>query len=82
MNEAQKNYLTDIVSLLQEKSCESDNELHEGMYEVMHKHELKPMDIFPLFYTILISKPKGPKLAGFMRTIGLERVKGLLEGAL
>jgi lysyl-tRNA synthetase class 1 len=82
MNEAQKNYLSAIVTLLQEKSFESDNELHEGMYEVMHKHELKPMDIFPLFYTILISKPKGPKLAGFMRTIGLERVKGLLEGAL
>ncbi len=77
-----KSFLNDLVELMAGQSFNDDKELHEAMYEIMHKHELKPMDIFPLCYEILISKPKGPKLAGFMRTIGLERVSTLFKGAL
>ncbi|CAM9928163.1 unnamed protein product [Chrysoparadoxa australica] len=77
-----KNYLEDVVKGLDEKSFDTDESLNDFLYEVMHSHELKPMDIFPLCYEILISKPKGPKLAGFMNTIGVERVKTLMQGVL
>lgn len=77
-----KAYLTEVAAGLGENTFNDDSALHEYLYEVMHKHELKPMDIFPLCYNILISKPKGPKLAGFMRTIGLEKVQELFKGAL
>lgn len=56
-----------------------DKALHEALYEIMHKHELKPMDIFPTCYQVLISKEKGPKLAGFMRTIGTKSVANLFS---
>lgn len=82
ITEEKKAFLSEMVDLLSSKTFSDDKELHEAMYEVMHKHELKPMDIFPLCYEILISKPKGPKLAGFMRTIGLEKVATLFKGAL
>ena len=59
-------------------SIATDKELHTKMYEIMHEAELKPAEIFPLMYTILISREKGPKLAGFIRTIGKERVLSLL----
>jgi len=79
-----KNFLQELVTLLEKggEATSSDTHLHEAMYEIMHSHELKPMDIFPLCYNILISKEKGPKLAGFMRTIGIDRVASLFKGVL
>ncbi len=81
VNDVQKEFITDMVTLL-EKDGEHQNEdkaLHEALYEIMHAKELKPMDIFPLCYEILISKEKGPKLAGFMRTIGTSKVAQLFK---
>lgn len=84
LNESSRAFLQELTKLLDERSSSFDNDqdLHEAIYEIMHAQELKPGDIFPLCYTILISKPKGPKLAGFMRTIGLEKVNQLIKGAL
>lgn len=81
VNEVQKAFITDMVTLL-EREGEHQNEdkaLHEALYEIMHAKELKPMDIFPLCYQVLITKEKGPKLAGFMRTIGTKKVAQLFK---
>ncbi|MBT3585828.1 MAG: lysine--tRNA ligase [Halobacteriovoraceae bacterium] len=59
-------------------SLSCDKDLHEKMYQFIHEDEMSPGEIFPLLYQILISKEKGPKLAGFIRTIGKERVLKLL----
>lgn len=60
-------------------SLQSDKELHEKIYEIINEKELVPADIFKKFYQILISQEKGPKLAGFIRTIGKERVLKLIQ---
>lgn len=57
----------------------TDKELHEKMYEMIHEFELTPGDVFKTLYLKLIGKEKGPKLAGFIRTIGQERVVKLLS---
>ena len=49
------------------------------MYEMINALELEPMEIFTLMYKKLINLEKGPKLAGFIRTIGQERILKLLE---
>jgi lysyl-tRNA synthetase class 1 len=59
-------------------NLQDDKALHEKMYEMIHAHELEPMSVFTLLYKKLIGLEKGPKLAGFIRTIGLERVSKLL----
>lgn len=59
-------------------NIQDDKALHEKMYEMIHAHELEPMSVFTLLYKKLIGLEKGPKLAGFIRTIGLERVSKLL----
>jgi lysyl-tRNA synthetase class 1 len=84
LDDKSRSFLQGLNQLLSEKGSTftDDQQLHEAIYEIMHGQELKPGDIFPLCYNILISKPKGPKLAGFMRTIGLERVNNLIKGAL
>ena len=76
-----KNYLKDLTAFLGDNfdNLETDKELHEKMYEIMHSHELKPGDIFAPIYQLLISREKGPKLAGFIRTIGKDRVINLLS---
>jgi len=55
-----------------------DKALHEKMYEMINALELAPMEVFTLLYKKLINLEKGPKLAGFIRTIGQERVVKLL----
>jgi lysyl-tRNA synthetase class 1 len=55
-----------------------DKALHEKMYEMINALELEPMPVFTLLYKKLINLEKGPKLAGFIRTIGQERVLKLL----
>jgi lysyl-tRNA synthetase class 1 len=55
-----------------------DKALHEKMYEMINALELEPMEVFTLLYKKLINLEKGPKLAGFIRTIGQERVLKLL----
>ena len=76
-----RSYLDELTSFLEKEfdNIESDKELHEKMYEIMHAHELKPGDIFEPIYQLLITREKGPKLAGFIRTIGKDRVIKLLS---
>ncbi len=83
LEESGRSYLQEVSKMLDgHGDFSSDEELHEKLYEIMHSFELKPGDIFPLCYNILINKPKGPKLAGFMRTIGLKKVNELIRGVL
>lgn len=79
-DDKQGQYLANLKNVINTSwdSIETDKQLHEKMYELMHEVELKPADIFPLMYNILISREKGPKLAGFIRTIGKDRVLSLL----
>jgi lysyl-tRNA synthetase class 1 len=49
------------------------------MYELIHASSLEPMEVFTILYKKLIGLEKGPKLAGFIRTIGKERVLKLLK---
>lgn len=80
VNEKQSAYINDLKATLKNdwNNFKEDKDLHEKMYEIMHSHELKPNDVFPVLYQILISKEKGPKLAGFIQTIGQEKVLNLL----
>ena len=61
---------------------QTDKELHEKLYEMIHKVGIEPGEAFLLLYGILISKEKGPKLAGFMRIIGKEKILSLLGDVL
>jgi lysyl-tRNA synthetase class 1 len=80
LDEKQTKLLNDLNSFLKSEwsNIADDKALHEKMYEIINAHELEPMPVFTLLYKKLINLEKGPKLAGFIRTIGLERVSRLL----
>lgn len=61
----------------------SDKDLHEKMYELIHTIEgLEPTTAFKNLYLLLINQEKGPKLAGFIQTIGLAKVSKLLNESI
>lgn len=53
--------------------------ISEKLYELINNHSLDNKEFFKVLYLILISKEKGPKLAGFICTIGLNKVATLLD---
>ena len=79
--EKQKAYLKKLYHIVDSEfeNFTTDKILHSRLYEVINELEMKPNDIFPILYNILISKEKGPKMAGFMRTIGRDKVLNLLQ---
>ena len=81
LKEEQKAYASKLHTYLEANwdNIKTDKELHESMYEMMHELELQPVDIFPAIYGLMISREKGPKLAGFIRTVGKERTLNLLN---
>jgi len=61
----------------------TDKDLHEKMYEIIHTiDDLDPGTAFKYLYLLLIGQEKGPKLAGFIRTIGLKKVASLVDELL
>ncbi|MFP4426245.1 MAG: lysine--tRNA ligase [Spirochaetaceae bacterium] len=53
--------------------------IQELVYEVSRSHGVEPKEFFPVMYRILVGKEKGPRLGGFIKTIGKERVLSLLR---
>ncbi|OUR94192.1 lysine--tRNA ligase [Halobacteriovorax marinus] len=80
-DDKQTEFMTSFVSFMTNDwdSISTDKELHEKMYEIIHSVEVQPNDVFPVMYQKLICKEKGPKLAGFIRTIGKDRVIELFK---
>ncbi len=81
LNEIQKEVVREVIAILQTKTL-NDTELHQEFYTILQKHQLEMKDFFKLFYSILISKERGPKLASFILTTGKSRVIKLLKEAL
>ena len=84
LNDGLRNFMQAFHQELNQNfdSFENDKALHEKIYEIIHQFELQPNDVFKALYELLISKEKGPKLAGFIRTIGGQRVCQLIEQIL
>lgn len=78
--EKEISFLNQLSDYLNEygPALNDDKTLHEKMYEIINSLELEPTAAFTLLYKKLINLEKGPKLAGFIRTIGLPQVLKLL----
>ena len=80
-----KTFFTKLSAYLEKSgsSIETDKELHEKLYEFIHEIEdITPGDAFKALYQLLINQEKGPKLAGFIRTIGTDSVNNILKEAI
>ena len=65
---------------LVEKGFEGHNEksLAEAIYAIAEEVGLEPKNLFALFYRVLVNNTKGPRLAGFLLTVGAPRIEAIL----
>jgi lysyl-tRNA synthetase class 1 len=57
----------------------SDKEVQNGIYDVARSAGMEPKDLFATLYFILIEQERGPRLGGFLKTLGAERVLAILD---
>lgn len=81
LSEAQQHMVTKVRALIEKEweKLESDQALHERIYAFSKEENLGPAEAFLPFYQLLIGKERGPKLAGFMRIIGKNKLLELLK---
>jgi len=58
---------------------DSENEIAEAIYAVAQASNIEPKKLFIAAYQALIGKDQGPRLAGFLRTLGKEKVLSILK---
>nr|BDD43802.1 lysine--tRNA ligase [Spirochaetaceae bacterium] len=57
----------------------SDRDVQNAIYEIARNEGIEPKEFFPVLYTVLVGKEKGPRLGGFLKTLGRARVTAILE---
>jgi lysyl-tRNA synthetase class 1 len=60
-------------------STHDERSLAEFIYGLAHDCELEPKNLFKVLYRILINQEMGPRLAGFILTIGKQKIMALLK---
>lgn len=58
----------------------TDKDCQQALYEVATKYSIDAKLLFSALYVALIDKSQGPRLGGFLRIIGSERLKKILAG--
>jgi lysyl-tRNA synthetase, class I len=53
--------------------------LNSRIYDIAREQELEPKDFFTSMYQVLVGKDHGPRLAGFIYTIGRDRILSILD---
>lgn len=56
----------------------TDKDVQNAIYEIARNEGIEPKSFFPVLYRVLIGKEKGPRLGGFLKTLGAERVSDIL----
>ena len=81
LTDKQDAYLKELSAYLDHSwdELKTDKELHQKLYDIMHNHDLEPNDVFPLLSKLFLSQEKGPKRAGFIRTIGKDKIHHLIS---
>ena len=89
-SEGAQNLEPDDVAILKDfcthldtvKDVQESKELHNSVYEFAKAKDLDPKVIFCAVYRGLIQKDKGPQLANFIMTIGIEKTQTLLKAGI
>jgi lysyl-tRNA synthetase class 1 len=58
---------------------DSDKSCAEEIYKIAQDQGMEGKDLFRAAYRALIDKDQGPRLANFLRSIGKERLLGILS---
>jgi lysyl-tRNA synthetase class 1 len=81
MTDAERKAITLLRREVEERLDSHDEKsLGEAIYTIAGEAGMEPKAFFKVAYRALIEKEMGPRLAGFLMTIGRERALGILGG--
>ncbi|MFP4431334.1 MAG: lysine--tRNA ligase [Spirochaetaceae bacterium] len=66
----------DLIGRLDELE---EKELGEAIYALARNRGIEPKKLFVTLYRVFVGKEKGPRLSGFLKTIGAERCREILH---
>lgn len=69
LQDAQISFLKDLADIMEEKEFTQSKDLHDEMYEILEKYELKPQKGFQAIYKMILGKKQGPRAASFLLTL-------------
>lgn len=65
----QDKFLKELADLMESKDFTSAEDLHEEMYEILNKNELKPQKGFQAIYRMILGQKQGPRAASFLLSL-------------
>jgi lysyl-tRNA synthetase class 1 len=79
LNEAESAAMAGLRRIVESLEDYDEKSLGQAIYDAAREAELEPKELFAAAYRVLIGKEKGPRLAGFIMTVGKERVLQILR---
>lgn len=78
--ENEKDAIRDVCLICKnELETKDEKEISTMIYDIASKHSLEPSSLFKCVYLTLINREKGPRLAGFLKSIGKEKTVDILS---
>ncbi|MDD4220684.1 MAG: lysine--tRNA ligase [Sphaerochaetaceae bacterium] len=78
LNEVFQKAVTDLHATIVTLEEFDEKQLSEEIYAIANRYEIAPPEFFKGIYSVLIDKERGPKLAGFIKTCGKEKILPIL----
>jgi len=57
----------------------ADKEVQDATYKIATSHDVQPKAFFTAGYKILVGKSQGPRIGGFLKTLGAEHLSAMLS---
>jgi lysyl-tRNA synthetase class 1 len=71
--------LVDLHSVVGRLDDYDEKALAEEIYAIAARNEVAPPELFKVVYGVLIERERGPKLAGFIKTCGKDKILPILQ---
>jgi len=79
LSEQEKSVLTGLREEVARLDQHDEKSFGTRLYDIAEQNGMDARELFVLVYRILIGKEKGPRLAGFILTVGMEKILEILD---
>ncbi len=80
LTDAERGAVAQLRAEIDERlSDHTEKSLGEAIYRIAGEAGIEPKEFFAVMYRVLIGRERGPRLAGFLLTVGRERILSILE---
>ena len=78
----ERSLLEELARRIEEEPSEEVDRLQSLAFDLARERDIKPRDLFQLFYEVLLGQRQGPRLGPFIQLMGKRELATALRGAL